>query len=386
MKKSIFLILVLSFLFSCGSEQVEVERIIEEGVEVVINHHEPYKLKNEPVNLVLTEHMKIDLERPDLAEIGLADSDGFDVDSKGNIYIKTGEPKEHFIYKFNNKGDFLASFIQKGQGPGEVQYIVQGGIDNKDNMIISDQVNQAAYIFTNDGNLVKKVPNPQEVFFMYPLENGNFLAYRHLESEWKPSDDYLFSSISFYNAELKEIKKLDLYKESIRKGNNALNPNSLFLWKKSKENIYIGNENRGYEILKYNLEGDLLRKIRKDYTPVKIPDDLKKRAKERYAKSGRKFYINDYWPPYYSFFPDDEGRLFVMTYEEGNNPGEYIFDIFNPDGVFINRKSINIFAWAGVEICAIAKNKHLYCLREKESGFKELLVYEMRWEGKRQIL
>jgi len=28
----------------------------------------------------------------------------------------------------------------------------------------------------------------------------------------------------------------------------------------------------------------------------------------------------------------------------------------------------------------IAKNDRLYCVKEKESGYKELVVYKMRWE------
>jgi len=29
---------------------------------------------------------------------------------------------------------------------------------------------------------------------------------------------------------------------------------------------------------------------------------------------------------------------------------------------------------------AMAKGDRLYCVREKESGFKELVVYKMEWE------
>ena len=88
MKQKILIVLSLISLFFlsfCGPKQDEVDKIIEDGVEVVLNHQEPYKLKNEPTNLILTETMKIDLERTDLAELGLTDSYGFDVDSQGNI-------------------------------------------------------------------------------------------------------------------------------------------------------------------------------------------------------------------------------------------------------------------------------------------------------------
>lgn len=93
-----------------------------------------------------------------------------------------------------------------------------------------------------------------------------------------------------------------------------------------------------------------------------------------------KVWFPKYWAPYDSFFPDDEGRLFVKTYEEGDNPGEYIYDIFNPDGIFIGRKSLNIYSWRGIEVYAKAKRNRFYCLEEKESGYRELAVYKMKWE------
>ena len=70
-----------------------------------------------------------------------------------------------------------------------------------------------------------------------------------------------------------------------------------------------------------------------------------------------------------------------MTYEKGENPGEYMYDIFNPEGVFIGRKSLNL-RWAdlyfGVKYQTI-KNDKLYCYREDENGFMEMVVYKMRW-------
>ncbi len=70
-----------------------------------------------------------------------------------------------------------------------------------------------------------------------------------------------------------------------------------------------------------------------------------------------------------------------MTHEEGINPGEYMYDIFNSEGVFVGRMSL----WNYRELHAPAftikaKKNHLYCLREKESGYRELVVYNMNWE------
>ena len=48
-------------------------------------------------------------------------------------------------------------------------------------------------------------------------------------------------------------------------------------------------------------------------------------------------------PPFHALFADDGDRLFVMTYEEGINPGEYMYDIFDPDGVCIGRSYKELF-------------------------------------------
>jgi hypothetical protein len=90
-------------------------------------------------------------------------------------------------------------------------------------------------------------------------------------------------------------------------------------------------------------------------------------------------FFPDFFPPFQSFFTDDIGRLFVMTYEEGEIPGECMFDIFNPKGVFIGRKSLGIFfrvdpLWAKI------KQDHFFFINEKESGFMELVKNKMIWE------
>ncbi|MCJ7581409.1 MAG: hypothetical protein MUP98_12860 [Candidatus Aminicenantes bacterium] len=157
----------------------------------------------------------------------------------------------------------------------------------------------------------------------------------------------------------------------------------MFAFSLSKEHIFVGDDNKEYEICAYDLKGNLVRKIRKEYK--KVP--LSKEYIEEYTKvlnSQRKKMTDfpDSFPPYQSFFVDDKGRLFVMTYEEKEDSGEHVFDIFNEDGIFIGRTSFRafynnlneLFLWA------TAKQNLLYCINEKDSGFKELVVYKMTWE------
>jgi hypothetical protein len=57
LKKSAYLIYLLCFLVYCGPKQADVERIIEDGVEVVFNHLEPYKIKGQPSYFTLEEEL-----------------------------------------------------------------------------------------------------------------------------------------------------------------------------------------------------------------------------------------------------------------------------------------------------------------------------------------
>jgi hypothetical protein len=121
-----------------------------------------------------------------------------------------------------------------------------------------------------------------------------------------------------------------------------------------------------------------------------VPDELKQeiegmKKKLKGSPLWDQIYIPSYMPLFQYFFTDDEGRLYVLTSEKDKNLGMNICDIYNPEGVFIGRKSMGYFdllkfIYLTQPLDIIAKGGRLYCLREKESGFKELLAYKMNWE------
>ena len=127
-----------------------------------------------------------------------------------------------------------------------------------------------------------------------------------------------------------------------------------------------------------------MRKIRKEYTPADVPDEFKENWLVNIGRWKDKLYFPAKMPPYHYFFFDDEGRLYVKTYENGNKQNEYMHDIFSSQGIFIARASMAGYgSWIYPQIRlnrAKAKNKRFYCIKEKENGFKELAVYKMNWE------
>ncbi len=381
MKKLTFLLFIITISIFCSHESDRIEKFMEDGAEVVINHLEPYKIKGEPAILTLEKEFSIDFARDDIGELGIADATDFEVDSEGNMYFFYTNKEGDLIFKFDPHGNFETSFGQKGQGPGEMQWIIWTGIDSQDRLIVSDNGNRKILLFSNDGSLVKEIRYPSKVGLLYPLENGNFFGL--WDKLPPPSDEFMYVwAFSLYNPEFEEIKLLDTQNvyDFNTQGSRGVNERPFFRSRIHSNNIYISCEDRGYEILKYNLEGKILQKIQKEYKPVEVSDKLIQERKRQYEEWGMKVWFPKFWIPMCDFFVDDDGRIFVKTFEGGENPDEYIFDIFNPQGVFIGRKAMNSLTLGDAHVCAKSRRERLYCFQEKPDGFREFNVYLMNWE------
>jgi len=382
------LVFLLCFTFSC-KKQEQVERYMEDGVEVIVNHLEPYRIRGKPNSLHLEEEFTIDTEKDEIAETGLFEIGGFDIDSEGKIYIFPDiGSDENLVYKFDQDGNFIKAFGRRGQGPREVDHCGYVYITDKDEIPILCEYPHKLVIYDKEGTYLQEMPLKVESNFsgvqLYPISNGKYLKHGGL---FDPSTMHDYEVLQLFNSDLVKIKELDRcdygisYYRSQKK--TKLTP-KVFIWRLSNEKIFVGHEKRGYEILIYDLDGILLKKIRKDYTPADVPNGFKKRVSNVMKRLKNIVALPDDMPPFHYFFPDDEGRLYVKTFEKGLNDNEYVHDVFNSDGIFILRKSMPGYArWRhpGNSVNrAKVKNNRFFCIREKESGFKELVVYRMIWE------
>jgi len=385
------LILMLCFATSCQQQANEVERIMEDGVEVIINGIEPFEIQGEPKTLILESEFSIDLEADDIVEIGFTESPkGVDVDSEGFIYLFQGPGgNRNTIFKFNEQGEFVTSFGRTGEGPGEFKYYQHVRIIGKDKIAITDLTRRKLIIYKCDGSFEKSIPLPPEVVEAYPLANGNYLVLQNITSiEGK----YLEWPVWLYDSELTKLKELDKYislneftSDTFEYPIPGLNRSV------SNDKIYIGSARRGYEIHVYDLDGILVRKIRKDYEKVELSDEKKEeilKMTERGVENPsstlyqKKIEIAKHWPPFQYLFADDGGRLYVMTYESGVNSSEYLYDVYNPEGIFVARFSLNnhvINSHWDIQYMVV-RNNRIYCLQQRESGYMSLVVYKMRWE------
>lgn len=375
--------MILLLLACCAPREGRIDRTTDEGVEVVLNHLEPYKMKGAPSRLVLEKKLAIDTENEEIARIGLTEMETFDVDAEGNIYIIRWQSNENYVFKFDQGGHFVTSFLRRGQGPGELEWGGKVLVNHDGNLLAKDPSKPKFAVYDRDGRFVNEVILKKNIEPIAPLANNEYFAFDQVQDE-----ETLHNSLGICDSSFQSFQEI-YYKESPNPFSSSeakitISGPSL-IYGAGKEKLYIGDTGKGYEIRVYDLEGRLLNKIRKDYTPVPISEEFKqaflKRFPEGHPLRGR-FAFSEAWPPFLSFGEDQDGRLLVRTYEKGLSSDENIFDIFTPEGVFTSRVSITNrdahreqtpLPWK-------CQGDRLYSIHDKENGFRELTVFRLRWE------
>lgn len=370
--------IICACLVGCNGKRNVIDRTWEKGVEVIINHLDPYILRGEPASFTLTREVTIDLSQNDLASQGIGSVGEIAVDSKGNIYTVSFKNLGTFIFKFDPRGKLLGTFGRQGPGPGELQWPFHPVFDDQDRLYISDHMNKLV-LFDTAGRVIDEKKFDRTMMYVEPLPQGDLLVYKP-DYERAASGDLLWS-LAICDQKFHEKALLDRHRWG--NGNDRLVP--FFVYRVSGDRIFVANEERGYEILVFDLKGRLARKIKKEFRPLAPSESIKEMILgPSYRASGASFerYFPDPMPPLFHFLTDERGRLFVMTYEEGEHSGEHLYDLFNDQGAFIGRKSLG-FKWFvyGGAIYSLIKNGRLYCKQEREDGYDEIVVHSVRWHN-----
>jgi hypothetical protein len=378
MKNRLVLICIVLALVCCGPKKDAVERGTEDGIEVVINHLEPYRT-GDPGSFRLERIFAVDTEEDSISNIGLVDILGFAVNTEGEIFaLRSAVGEGDFIFKFDKNGEFIKSFGPRGQGPGEFQNPKHIALDSEDNIVILDFGGKPLRKYDGGGNYLGGFEMSGGDMTVKSGPGGNLLV---LESSMDPETRKFLFALNLLGPELEILKEdVDSFGFAMMEQGKFKPLEPVFCWGASATHIFAASEDRGYEIRVYDSGGNPVRKIRKAYEKVPVSEDSKEKALKPLPENMRAMAsFPEFHPSLRSISVGDDGTVLAATFEEGENPGEVMCDIFSRDGVFTGRISLDAWIWES-HMWTEMKGETFYCLREKPSGYKELVVSKILCE------
>ncbi len=369
------LIAVFIFLFisasSLRAEDVKIK--IENGVQVVYNPKNPSPLPGTLNQLTLIEDLCIGDEEGE--EFIFSQTRSVQVDEEENIYVL--DTKEVCVKVFDKNGKHLRTFGERGQGPGELQYPSRMHLVAGKEILIYDAGNARLSFFSLHGKCLREISTGKYLFQRtIPDSKGNIIT------ELNIFGDKYITEIKKFDPNLNPIITIEAIEMGEIKPNVVTLLNPAFNVRVMKNDNIVWGYPSGikYEIFVVSPEGKTIRKIVKDYDPVKVT----KKDKEKMIKdtlgdqelpAGYKLEFPKNYYPYWIVMCGDEGRIYVRTYEQ-DKEGNFRYDVFDPEGRYIAK-----FYLQEVDLlCVIKKNKMYTMVWEDVKGIPVVKRYSMVWK------
>jgi hypothetical protein len=355
----IFLLFIFGFAELMGNQKPEWKGIITKEGEVIVvkNPKEPISSDN---ILVLKEELTIGGGKA-INEKIFSSVSHLNIDTLGNIYIVDRPDAQ--VKEFDKDGKFFKTIGRKGQGPGEF---------NMPSMVLFSEISRSFYVldlltrrfslFDLDGHFIRSVPVQAELVVRADIDSKGHIYYS--------STSYATRQITVNkcDADMKVIASYGAY--PLAGADNPVGPR-LHWTVGLKDEVIIGFP-KNYELLFYNGNGKLLKKIIKTYDPVKLTKEEVEEAKKSVPPTKTPA-ISEYHSAYDGVFVDDDGHLFVRTWERQPVHNGWLYDIFDAEGRFIAKV---VFKGRPLMI----KQKKLYSLEEDEDGYQVVKRYQVTWK------
>jgi len=367
-------LLLASFMWS----PIRAQKIkTVDGVAVVSNGKKPVSVKGQPAKIALVEELTIGGGgNPDES---LSQVSTFVVDGEGGVFAL--DFKEQKIKVFDKSGKYLRQIGKPGQGPGElgmasgIQFLADG------TLVVEDATNRRLAYFKPDGEFIRNISTSGMLALVNILMDGqgNFIGRAMGITEGNAK---MFFEIKKFDADLKPLFTLDKIEFPVPIPGSGTKLNILDMISAYQfspaGNIYYGR-NADYEIKVYSPEGKPVRAIQKEYERVKVTpadiDEMLERIPNMAPGVNVKemFSFPEYFPPFQFFLLDDQGRLYVRTFTKGKAKGEYVFDVFDADGVFfaqfVTKSDLRLF-----------KAGKAYGIEESDEGYQVIKRYSVSTE------
>ncbi len=369
---------------ACSRPAAGPRRFVENGVEVVDNGAGIYRVAGQPSALALREEFAIDLADPKLAESGLKNVYSLKVDSHGHVFVNNGGFRPgHGLFEFDERGRFVRPLVRIGQGPGEYQDAALLGTVEDDELPVLETSRGRISVLGPDGRLIRTVEWKPPADMAQPrrqvlLSGGSFIAmYVPIDPAERTFRGF---ETAIFDSRFKVAVSLGRFGWNL---SSSEFPAGYPVFTATRTAVFSGSWGSN-EIAVHDPAGRPVRVIRSRFPPVAISPEFVARMRERYPVNhpGRAMVWPRVFPPYQALVADDEGRVYAVGFERDDR-GMTRCDVFAPDGTRFLRTGLGYQDFErqamGVGVDPVIRKRRLYCVREKDDGFLEVVVFRMTW-------
>jgi hypothetical protein len=146
----------------------------------------------------------------------------------------------------------------------------------------------------------------------------------------------------------------------------------------------VFSDAKTYEIKIIDSQGQVFKKIIRDYDPVKVTqgekDDLAGRTRSVLGpEAAKSMEFSSHHSACRSFFMADAGRLFVQTWERNTDGRQDIYDIFDEEGRYIARAPLPPNPDFLNPRTRFIRNSKLYTIEPDQKGYEVVKRYTVKW-------
>jgi len=373
-----FLLLGLAspFFLGRGLRAQEIQIKMEDGIPVVYNPKEPVPIDGVKAKLTLKHELTIGRESGDENYVFLG-LQIFAVDSQERIFVLDWKDKTK-VKVFDTKGSHLCSFGQGGQGPGEINRPSRL-IEVPGKGIAVLDAGSKLIFFSPEGELLKEVPLEKFASLRRYLVDADGAIYGHV---WSFDETKATAKFMKFSPALEPLVTLASFEQKIMR--RVFRPFSEeYFIKLTADGNLLWAVPSEYQLTIGNKDGKALKKIVKDYEPVKVTDaDREELIKATFGENGVRpgitVDIPKHFPAIRHIAGGGDGRTYVRTHDSIKGEGGRLFrhDVFDAEGRYLTK----FYHTETETVMWVYKDKLYTRVEESAGGMEKVKIYSLIWE------
>jgi len=362
---SLLLFLTVFVVHASLADKIKIKT--EKGIPVVYNPKRPDPPPGSEGKLVLVEELLIGEEEKEGYMFAQAPGGiSLAVDNDGNIY--TLDPKLVEVRRFSPEGKLLKLFGRKGKGPEEMDRPRSIRVTDQNELMFIDAGNRKITFYSLDGEFLRFIPTYKWSLGKIKLDSkGNVVTdLTHFTGD-KETSLIVNYEIKRFNQKMETLNTFITIDRTEEFTKREYDYAWRYYWQLSKDDNLIFAYNQDYEFHIINPEGKIIRKFKKEYDPVKVTKEEEENVSQRIRY---RYKMPTHHSGFHYFTVDDEGRLYVRTWERTKDGNERVWDVFDAEGKCIAQFFTN-------DIVKLGLKGKLYTAGETEEGISVVKRYNM---------